>query len=733
MEFNINILDSFPSLNKISQKNNLLLEFNNKEYFLSKLIFQQEIIIANKSLKKFYFKIFLLSNSKKILIGSNCINQEMSKLDNNKSLISWLEFRRKSQGNNNKEINDDINYIFFDCIRLKIKITLVKTIPKTDKRIKTTKSKIKIESKTPNAPKRQEVKFKDKKNIIELNRENSFGNIENNNYLLKSQSQEQTLKLNSKGEIKSKNVYLNNIKENYDNLRIKSEEIISNEFKNLFIDNDCLLTDNNLFENYSYSTSLGDNNNKNNFIKNKIEDENKKFIDNKNDNINSDLIQSNNLITLNNCNYSNKQEKNNININNKQINTEYNSENNKNKNKKILIMKSKFKRINKLIKENKNNKEKKSLKIKSNLMNKNNNNTNKTQSLIKEKIYFNSNTYNNFYKKNKINEENIIHLETNINSNENKNIFLNNLLISYDKENNVNKNDVVEKIINSNEYDEFISEKKDYDLLYTPVFIKEIKKDLLDLEFNIALEKSISLFLSYNNHIYLFFKQKKDLFDEIKANEEKIKFLNKKLSLLNSFKENYELKEKTKAILKENDNFNLKENYLAQKKIFENLIHVNINKKLMLKSIISILLKKKPDILENIKNSNKQEKENINLNKLTNNKFIVKSPSRSMNKMKIKSPQNIKQKHQYEFMSEIKNDNSKFNNNLNNRKKVTNKNLKKNRSINYLISVGNNIEKNNIKNNNKFTENKNNFYKDNLIYYSTAKNTFYNARREKGK
>ena len=697
MEFNINILDSFPSLNKISQKNNLLLEFNNKEYFLSKLIFQQKIIIANKSLKKFYFKIFLLSNSKKILIGSNCINQEMSKLDNNKSLISWLEFRRKSQGNNNKEINDDINYIFFDCIRLKIKITLVKTIPKTDKRIKTTKSKIKIESKTPNAPKRQEVKFKDKKNIIELNRENSFGNIENNNYLLKSQSQEQTLKLNSKGEIKNKNVFLNNIKENYDNLRIKSEEIISNEFKNLFIDNDCLLTDNNLLENYSYSTSLGDNNNKNNFIKNKIEEENKLFNDNKNDNINSDLISSNNLITLNNCNYSNKPEKNNININNKQINTEYNSENNKNKNKKILIMKSKFKRINKLIKENKNHKEKKSLKIKSNLMNKNNNNTNKTQSLIKEKIYFNSNTYNNFYKKNKINEENIIHLETNINSNENKNIFLNNLLISYDKESNINKNDVVEKIINYNEYDEFISEKKDYDLLYTPVFIKEIKKDLLDLE----------------------------------TNEEKIKFMNKKLSLLNSFKSKYELKEKTKTILNENDNINLKENYLAQKKIFENLIHVNINKKLMLKSIISILLKKKPDILENIKNSNKQEKENINLNKLTNNKFIVKSPSRSINKIKIKSPQNIKQRHQYEFMSEIKNDNSKFNNNLNNRKKVTNKNLKKNRSINYLISVGNNIEKNNFKH--KYTENKNNFDKDNLIYYSTAKNTFYNARREKGK
>ena len=729
MEFNINILDSFPSLNKISQKNNLLLEFNNKEYFLNKLIFQQEVIVAKKSLKKFYFKIFLLSDTKKILIGSNYINQDLSKSDNNKSFISWLEFRKNNQcKNNNKELNDDINFLFFDCIRLKIKITLVKTIPKTDKRIKTTKSKIKEDAKTPNLPKKQEFKFKDINNLIELNHENSFENIENNNYLLKSQSQDQNLKLNGEEEIKIKNTFMNNIKENHNNLRIKSEDIISNEFKNLFIDNDCLLTDNNLLENYSYSTSLGDNNNKNNIIKNKIELESKIIIDNKNDNINSDLGKKNNLIALNNFNYSNKQEKYKNKINNKQINTEYNNENNKNK--KINIMKSKFKRINKLIKENKNHKEKKCLKIKSNLMNKKNNNTNKTQSLIKDQIYFNSNTYNNFYKKKQINEENKIHIETNLNHEENKNIILNNLLIQNDKEKNKSKTDL-EKTINHSEYEEFISAKKDYDLLYTSPFIKEIKKDLLDLEFNIALEKSISLFLSYNNQIHSFFKQKKDLFDEIKANEEKIKFLNKKLSLLNSFKENYELKEKTKEILKENDNFNLKENYLAQKKIFENLIHVNINKKLMLKSIISILLKKKPDILENIKNSNKQEKENINLNKLTNNKFIVKSPSRSMNKMKIKSPQNIKQKHQYEFMSEIKNDNSKFNNNLNNRKRAINKNLKKNRSINYLISVGNNIEKNNFKN--KYTENKNNFDKDNLIYYSTAKNTFYNARREKGK
>ena len=731
MEFNINILDSFPSLNKISQKNNLLLEFNNKEYFLNKLIFQQEVIVAKKSLKKFYFKIFLLSDTKKILIGSNYINQDLSKSDNNKSFISWLEFRKNNQcKNNNKELNDDINFLFFDCIRLKIKITLVKTIPKTDKRIKTTKSKIKEDAKTPNLPKKQEFKFKDINNLIELNHENSFENIENNNYLLKSQSQDQNLKLNGEEEIKIKNTFMNNIKENHNNLRIKSEDIISNEFKNLFIDNDCLLTDNNLLENYSYSTSLGDNNNKNNIIKNKIELESKIIIDNKNDNINSDLGKKNNLIALNNFNYSNnKQEKYKNKINNKQINTEYNNENNKNK--KINIMKSKFKRINKLIKENKNHKEKKCLKIKSNLMNKKNNNTNKTQSLIKDQIYFNSNTYNNFYKKKQINEENKIHIETNLNHEENKNIILNNLLIQNDKEKNKSKTDL-EKTINHSEYEEFISAKKDYDLLYTSPFIKEIKKDLLDLEFNIALEKSISLFLSYNNQIHSFFKQKNKLFDEIKAYEDKIKYMNKKLYLLNSFKANYEFKEKNKVRINEYDNINLKENYLKQKNIFENLINDNINKKIILKSIISILLKKKPGILENIKNSNKLEKENINSNEIKNdNKLVVKSPSRATNKMKINSPQVVKQKRQYEFMSEIKNDNSKFNNKLNNKKKTNNKNLRKNRSINYIVSVGNIIEKNNNKN--KINENKANLDNDNLIYYSTAKNKFYNPKNEKGK
>ncbi len=43
--------------------------------------------------------------------------------------------------------------------------------------------------------------------------------------------------------------------------------------------------------------------------------------------------------------------------------------------------------------------------------------------------------------------------------------------------------------------DEFSSMKKDYDLFYTLKFIKSIKNDLLDLEFNIAIDKSLSLFI----------------------------------------------------------------------------------------------------------------------------------------------------------------------------------------------------------------------------------------------
>ena len=705
MEYNINILDSFPSLNKIHQKNNLFLEFNNKDYFLNKLISHQETMITKKSPSKFYFKIYLLYNAKKELISSNYINQDIIKFDNNKSFITWLEFRKRNQDNNNKEIND-FNYLFFDCIRLKIKITLNKTIPKTDKRIKTTKSKIKIGYKTPNITKKDEVKF-EYNNINEIyNDINDNLDIirkDDNNYLLKSESQEENIKLNK--EILDNKISNKNILEQYNNLHLKPEERITQELKSLIIENDCLLTDNNLIENYSYSTSLGDNNNK---IKNKAEFENRIKDDIKSDNINYNHDLKNSLISFNNYKLLNKQENNNT-----AINTSFNDEDGRNK--KIKMMKSKFKSLNKLIKAKNEYQEKKIKKCKANPINKNkNNNSNKTHSLVKEKTYSNSNTYNNFYKKNPINEENNKYLETNV-INENINNFTNILLISH--ENEINNNIIKkEKDVNHDEYDEFISMKKDYDLLYTSVFIKAIKKDLLDLEFNIALEKSISLFLTYNSKIFLLSNQKKDLISAIKTYANKSKVLNKKIYLLNMLRNKKEMEDNNKLILNEFNKINLKKGYISQKTIFENLINDKMKKKIMLKSIISILLKKKPEIIKNITPNSKKMK----------NKYIIKSPSKVSKNSKIKSPQTTKQKPQFEFMSEIKNKNLIFANKLINKKKSLNKNLKKNRSINYLVSFENvNEQRNHFE---KTTISKNNLY-----YNSTSKNKFYISKNDKAK
>ena len=730
MEFNLNFLDSFPSLNKIPQKNNLFLEFNNKEYSLNKLITQQEIIPLKKSLSKLFFKIYFIVNSKKLLIGLNSINQESIKFDTNKIFTTWIEFRKRIP-DNNKDIND-INFLFFDCLRLKLKISLIKSLPKTDKRIKKTQSRIKLGAKTPIIPKKADDKFKLKNDNNEINIDNDDNNNLNSyrnfdtNYLLKSKSQEENIKLVSE-ELENIKVNTNNIMEKYNNLRIKSEESISHEMKNLLqIENDCLLTDNNLLENYSYSTSLGDNNNKN-IIKSRVENENKMISDIIKNDINYEFIPKNNLLSLNNYKSLNKQEQN-MNQMNDSLNDEIDT------NKKTSSTKTKFKGISKLIKINNKKQDKKIKQIKNNNINKSN--SNNIHSLIKEKIYFNSNTYNNFYKKNMINDENnhLDHLETNIydnnNNNNNKNVFMNNLLISHKtklKESEIIKE---EKINMSSEYEDFISMKKDYELLYTPAFIKEIKKDLLDLEFNIALEKSISLFLLYNNHISLFFKQKTELLTIIKNYMKNIDFINKKQILLDAIKK----KEKNKLLLVDLDNnINLKRNYLAQKNIFENLITDKINKKQTLKIIISILLKRNNNILDNMKSNKNLENENLKTNIKSNstNKFIIKSPSRSINKTKIKSPQTTKQKQKYEFMSEIKNKNSIFANKLINKKKASNHNLKKNKSINYLVSLENINERNIDKSTNK--DSKPIFSKNNLIYYSTAKNKFYNAKYEQGK
>ena len=95
MEFTLNILDSFPSLNKLTQKHNILLELNNKEYNLKKLILQQDTILIKDNISKLLFKVYAILNNKKILIGVNHLNADKFNFDNKFNII-WIEFKKKS-------------------------------------------------------------------------------------------------------------------------------------------------------------------------------------------------------------------------------------------------------------------------------------------------------------------------------------------------------------------------------------------------------------------------------------------------------------------------------------------------------------------------------------------------------------------------------------------------------------------------------------------------------------
>ena len=88
-------------------------------------------------------------------------------------------------------------------------------MPKTDKRIKKTQSRIKLGTKTPIIPKKENDKFKFKNDNIDININddntnlNSYRNFDTN-YLLKSKSQEENIKLVSE-ELENIKVNTNNI------------------------------------------------------------------------------------------------------------------------------------------------------------------------------------------------------------------------------------------------------------------------------------------------------------------------------------------------------------------------------------------------------------------------------------------------------------------------------------------------------------------------------------------
>ena len=820
MEVSISILDTFPSLSKLSQKNNLLLEYNNKEYNLKNIINQQDIFSIKENTSQISFKIYVLSNNNKVLIGANQLNID-SLNSENKSSIVWLEFKKKIE-ENKKEIND-INLLFYDCIRLKIKASKIKTIPKTDKKIKTNKSKIKFGS-----PNQQMKKIKKKYNIKENNNlVNSCRIVNTNNYLLKSNSLKDNIRTivdnNAKNEDNdkkdsSKDNDSNHIMEKYQELKIDPKKSISYEYmKELKIENDALLTDYNIFDNYESITLHGDNSKNVTYTKNRS-------------NVNCDAILQNSLSPSNFNNMiknillqSNEEEdkithpkrdcsfnkdintiKEDESFNNSNANT--NSNTNTNRIKKLKAHHKKTKSLNKIFYNCNNNDTKKSnnnnSKEISNLKNKNKKTGNINKSLSKENLLHGYYTLNEFYNK-KLKNNPINEKDKNININaiedkeiilkerkmtsDDKNTCLNGVLISKiketEKQNDIEEFEVTKDDINeegSINFEQFYSVKKDYELFYSLKFIENIKNDLLDLEFNLALDKSISLFMLYNKEVNSFFKRKKELVNVILNYTHKIEEINKQMDLLNHKKRKNERKEKNKLLIHDLT-LNLNNELLCQKKIMENLVTNKINKKETLKSIISILIKKQPLLLELInKNKNnqneekeKEKKKEKEKEKEIKNKLPSQSPTKSMTKSQIKlqrvndgltkkkesnlSENKIRSKSKNTFKkSQVEINVNKLKNN--NKKKILKKNksvkknlvmtsneiknLIKNSSINNLLSLDSSTNRNslcteNLYNkesksgdinnihsvNNEVMNGKNN--NSNSIYYSTARNKFY--------
>ena len=288
--------------------------------------------------------------------------------------------------------------------------------------------------------------------------------------------------------------------------------------------------------------------------------------------------------------------------------------NNSNSVRRLKAHHKKNKSFNKIEYNKKNNngvskKLKSNSKPKFNIKNKNNDINNNT-SLSKENLINGCYTLNDFYNckniKNKINEnteleknnKDISLKEIKLSSIE-ENTILTDLLISKKIKTNYKRN--IEKnkeIISEDEKarnNEFLTFKKDYDLFYTSKFIKNIKNDLLDLEFNLAIDKSISLFILYYKEVNILYNNKKELMESIKNYTNKIEEENKKLSLLNNKKMKFEFKEKNKKLIK-NSFLDIKNEILNQKKIFENIINNKISKKQKLKSILSLIIKIKPSL-----------------------------------------------------------------------------------------------------------------------------------------
>ena len=724
MEIRIIILDTFPSLNKLYQKINLILEINSQEYELNRLINQKEIISIQQNTNILYVKLYALFNSQKVLIGANQINFDLLNLENEHSIF-WLEFKKEIEQNKSGE--NDINLLFYDFIRLKVKIISINIIPKSYIKVKTNKNRIKNGLESP--CQQENMPLDNMINSWRLENHNNYSNYTINSNLLKER-----IKINKE-----------NINENIMNCNKNKTRNISYEcMKDLSIENKVLLTDGIKYDNYSCSTTQG-NCNKNNVIdesnlrksdmnryQKSILTPNKFKIMIKNTTIQT---KEENKKNTKKCNYFNKYmfDKENYSFNN------FNSK--IKKNRKLQTKHKKNKSFNKITYFNPNNIEKINFisKIKYKNINK---------SLSKDNILYY--TFNNFYKSKK---EKKLSTKKDISVRETKHqIKLNPDTTQRKSLNEALSKDVITNIQvsqfkvhdycddnndknNENNFDEFSEKKKDYELFYTLKFIRSIKNDLIDLEFNIALDKSIYLFKLYNKETNIFDKTKNNLINTIVNYSNKIKQMHKKIYLLKIRNKKNELKEKNIMIIKECKTNKYKE-VIAQKKILENLIDQN-NKKQKIKEIVSTLVKKHKLSFDNnyqrennengiskyktqtkfydIKNGNSK---NIQMN-LSENKIKKISKKKSLNL--------IYEKKNLIALRNLKITNSMKNNfinailsfeEMNNRYNIYSEKINRKQS-----KIGE------IKNSNFFLKDSENSKNNNSIFYSTAKTKFYSSNK----
>ena len=724
MEIRIIILDTFPSLNKLYQKINLILEINSQEYELNRMINQKEIISIQQNTNILYVKLYALFNRQKVLIGANQLNFDLLNLENEHSIL-WLEFKKEIEQNKSGE--NDINLLFYDFIRLKIKIISINIIPESYIKVKTNKNRIKNGLGSP--CQQEKAPLDNFINSWRLENPNHYSNYTLNSNLLKER-----IKISKE-----------NINENLmDCIKNKTRNISYECIKDLSIENKVLLTDGIKYDNYSCSTTQG-NCNKNNIIdesnlrKSDINRYQKSFLT---PNSFKTMIKNTTIQTKE----ENKKNTKKVNYFNKYMfdkeNDSFNNFNSKiKKNRKLKTKHKKNKSFNKITYFNPNKIEK--INFTSKITNKNIN-----KFLSKDNILYY--TFNSFYKSKKekklSTKKDISVRETkhkiklnpdttqrkSLNEALSKEVITNNQISQFKVHDYCDENNEKDK---ENNFDEFSEKKKDYELFYTLKFISNIKNDLLDLEFNIALDKSISLFKLYNKEANFFYNTKTNLINTIVNYSNKIKQMHKKIYLLKIRNEKNELKEKNKMIIKECKTNKYKE-VIAQKKILENLIAQN-NKKQKIKAIVSALVKKHK--LSFDKNNQRENNENESSNNITQTKFY-ETKNKSSNNIQMNLSENkikkISKKKSFNLIYEKKNLIALRN------LKITNS--MKNNFINAILSFEEMNDRYNIysekisrkrskigeiKNSNFFHKDSENSKNNNSIFYSTAKTKFYSSNK----